>query len=159
MNAPSSPNSANEKPCEPVIYSSSPSTTTPDIVDSATASINQNSLNQIGKRNSEDRYQNGGRRGSDGHNMDMDWDRDRDRQLASYGRQSPEGKDNLMMVLPASREQLIKSPSDQYSDSNNNNNNNGKINVQVTVLFGELKFPTFLQSQNQNHSNNFLCSF
>ena len=56
------------------------------------------------------------------------------REREVIGRQSPEGKDNMMVVMP--REQMMTNSKsmDQYpADSNNN----GKINVQVTVLFGE----------------------
>lgn len=126
---PSSPTS--EKPCEPVIYSS----TTPDIVDSATASINQNSNgnnnHHLQRRRSDDSF-------SSPRPEDDSLEMERDSRMVgnSFGRQSPEGKDN-MIVLP--REQMGKSTAtmDQYSADSNNNN--GKINVQVTVLFGELE--------------------
>lgn len=124
---PSSPTS--EKPCEPIIYSS----TTPDIVDSATASINQNSNgnnnNHLHRRRSNDSF-------SSPRPEDDSLEMERDNRMvgSSFGRQSPEGKDN-MIVMP--REQMGKPTStmDQYSADSNNNN--GKINVQVTVLFGE----------------------
>lgn len=118
---PSSPTS--EKPIEPIIYSSA----TPDIVDA-------HNLNGSHHHNQRHRIVD-----DDGFSSprpeDDSLEMARENQLM-MGRQSPEGKDN-MVVLP--REQMSSSKSmDQYSTADGNNN--GKINVQVTVLFGELYF-------------------
>lgn len=69
----------------------------------------------------------------------LEMSRENQLMVASMGRQSPEGKDN-MIVLPREQMMMMNSNSnskamDQYSADSNNN---GKINVQVTVLFGEL---------------------
>lgn len=82
------------------------------------------------------------RRSSSGEEEEVDYQRNprpnnySDNQLVVVGRQSPEGNDN-MIVVP--REQMLvgngkPAGGDQYSADSNNN---GKINVQVTVLFGE----------------------
>lgn len=120
---PSSP--VSEKPLEPVNYSGS----TPDIVDSATASINQKNLLPL-RRRSNDSF---GSARAEEDSLEME----RDARATSYGRQSPEGKDHLAIVPREGKGNI-----DQYSADSNNNN--GKINVQVTVLFGEWRRFGFL---------------
>lgn len=116
---PSSP--VSEKPLEPVNYSS----TTPDIVDSA---INNNHHHNLPlRRRSNDSF--GSFRTEDDS---LEMHRENGRRTSYGGRQSPEGKDNSMAIIPR------EGKGDQYSADSNNNN--GKINVQVTVLFGEFAF-------------------
>lgn len=124
--APSSPTS--EKPCEPMIYSSS---ATPDIVDSATNGGHNNNKSHLYRQRSEDGFSSP--RPDEMDSLEMS----RDNQM-SLGRQSPEGKDNMIVVPREQNGGSKGSTTDQYSTAADSNNNNGKINVQVTVLFGEL---------------------
>lgn len=109
-----------------MIYSSA---ITPDIVDSTTNGHNNNSHHHhhhhMLRQRSDDGF-------SSPRQEEDSLELSRENQLMGMGRQSPEGKDN-MIVLP--REQNMSKSVDQYSADSNNNN--GKINVQVTVLFGE----------------------
>lgn len=120
--SPSSPTS--EKPFEPTNFSSA----TPDIVDSHTTggSINQQNGNHNHRRRSDDGFSSP--RPQDEDSLEL-----HGRENLFMGRQSPEGKDN-MIVMPREQQMMTSSKSmDQYSADSNNN---GKINVQVTVLFG-----------------------